>query len=99
MLFRRNSQGGRGSDCLLRECFDCWELKGSVDKVECLWVRIRGRLTKETPWWEYVTDHPTRMKRQMNYSTSNCFVIASPFSCGRLAGCLLEARCSREKAV
>lgn len=26
-----------------RECLDCIELQGGDDKVECLWIRIRGK--------------------------------------------------------
>ncbi|KAJ7396682.1 hypothetical protein BTVI_142806 [Pitangus sulphuratus] len=44
-LFRRDRQGRRGSGVALyvREHFDCIELKDSDGKVECLWVRIRGK--------------------------------------------------------
>ena len=44
-LFRRNRQGRRGSGMALsfRECFDVAELSVGNDKVESLWVRIRGK--------------------------------------------------------
>ncbi|KAK4828567.1 hypothetical protein QYF61_027657 [Mycteria americana] len=47
-LFRRGRQGRRGSGVALcvRECFDCVELSNYGDKVECLWVRMRGKASK-----------------------------------------------------
>ena len=47
-LFRRDRQGRRGSGVALyvRECFDCLELKDGDDRVQCLWVRIRGKASK-----------------------------------------------------
>ncbi|XP_054058617.1 UPF0462 protein C4orf33 homolog isoform X2 [Rissa tridactyla] len=44
-LFRRDRQGRRGGGVSLyiRECFDCIELDSSDDKVECLWVRLKGK--------------------------------------------------------
>jgi len=47
-LFRRDRQGRRGSGVALcvRECFDCIELNDYDDKVECLWVKTRGRANK-----------------------------------------------------
>jgi len=32
--------------CNVRDCFDCIELKNSDDKVECLWVKMRGKANK-----------------------------------------------------
>ncbi|PKU29350.1 mitochondrial fission process protein 1 [Limosa lapponica baueri] len=47
-LFRRDRQGRRGGGVALyvRECFDCIELDSSDDKVECLWVRMKGKANK-----------------------------------------------------
>ncbi|KAM9590859.1 uncharacterized protein ACIBXB_005907 [Morphnus guianensis] len=47
-LFRRDRQGKRGGGVALyvRECFDCTELHDSDNKVECLWVRMRGKANK-----------------------------------------------------
>ncbi|KAM9590503.1 uncharacterized protein ACIBXB_005763 [Morphnus guianensis] len=47
-LFRRDRQGRRGGGVAVyvRECFDCTELHDSDDKVECLWVRMRGKANK-----------------------------------------------------
>ncbi|KAK4820564.1 hypothetical protein QYF61_001627 [Mycteria americana] len=47
-LFRRDRQGRRGGGwlCLLGECFHCVELSDYDDKVECLWVRMRGKANK-----------------------------------------------------
>ena len=47
-LFRRDRQGRRGGGVALyvRECFDCLELDDGDDRVECLWVRIRGKANK-----------------------------------------------------
>jgi len=30
----------------VRDCFDCIELKDNDDKVECLWVKMRGKANK-----------------------------------------------------
>ena len=72
-LFRRDRQGRRGGGVAfyVGECFDCLELNNGNDKVECLWVRVGGRPIRETSWWDSVIDHPTRMRRQMKYSTSS----------------------------
>ncbi|PKU37320.1 mitochondrial fission process protein 1 [Limosa lapponica baueri] len=47
-LFRRNRQGRRGGGVGLynRERFDCIELDSCDDKVECLWVRMKGKANK-----------------------------------------------------
>ncbi|PKU37652.1 rna-directed dna polymerase from mobile element jockey-like [Limosa lapponica baueri] len=47
-LFRRDRQGRRGEGVALyiRECFDCIELDSSDDRVECLWVRMKGKANK-----------------------------------------------------
>ncbi|KAK4823371.1 hypothetical protein QYF61_001719 [Mycteria americana] len=47
-LFRRDRQGRRGGGVALyvRECFDRLELNDGDDRVECLWVRIRGKAKK-----------------------------------------------------
>ncbi|KAK4822638.1 hypothetical protein QYF61_018590 [Mycteria americana] len=47
-LFRRERQGRRGGGAALyvRECFGCLELNDGDDRVECLWVRIRGKASK-----------------------------------------------------
>jgi len=47
-LFRRHRQGRRGGGVGLyvRQCLDSIELNGSDDKVECLWVRMRGKANK-----------------------------------------------------
>lgn len=44
-LCRRDRQERRGSGLTLytREGLDCLELQDGDDKVECLWVRIRGK--------------------------------------------------------
>jgi len=44
-LFRRDRQGKRGSEVALPvgDCFDCIELNNSDDKVECLWVKMKGK--------------------------------------------------------
>lgn len=52
----------------IRECFVCMELKNSDSKVECLWMSIKGKAGKaDNPAGSLVPDHPTRMKRWMNY--------------------------------
>jgi len=47
-LFRRDTQGKRGSRVALyaRDCFDCIELGNFDNKVECLWVKMRGKANK-----------------------------------------------------
>jgi len=47
--FSRDKQGRRGDRVALyvRECFDHLELDYSDNRVECLWVRTRGRPTKQ----------------------------------------------------
>ena len=44
-LFRRDRQGRKGGGVALyiKDCFDVEELGVENDKVECLWVRIRGK--------------------------------------------------------
>jgi len=45
---RRNRQGRRGGGVALyvRESLNCLDLNGYDDRVECLWVRIRGKANK-----------------------------------------------------
>jgi len=47
-LFRRDRQGRRGGGVSLyvREHFNCLELDDGDDRVECLWVRMRGKANK-----------------------------------------------------
>ncbi|PKU48935.1 adaptin ear-binding coat-associated protein 1 [Limosa lapponica baueri] len=47
-LFRRDRQGRRGGGVALyvREDYECVELTEDNGRVECLWVRIRGRASK-----------------------------------------------------
>ncbi|KAK4831229.1 hypothetical protein QYF61_016327 [Mycteria americana] len=47
-LFRRDRRGRRGGGVALyvRECLDSLELDDGYDRVECLWVRIRGKANK-----------------------------------------------------
>ncbi|KAK4812337.1 hypothetical protein QYF61_017114 [Mycteria americana] len=47
-LFRRDTQGTRGGGVALyvRECLDSLELDDGDNKVECLWIRIRGKANK-----------------------------------------------------
>jgi len=47
----------------VRDCFDCIELDYCDDKVECLWVKMRGKANKADILVGVVIDHPTRMKR------------------------------------
>jgi len=44
-LFRRDRRGKRGGGLVLcvRDCFNCIERNGCNDKVECLWVKMRGK--------------------------------------------------------
>ncbi|KAK4815696.1 hypothetical protein QYF61_006679 [Mycteria americana] len=47
-LFRRDRRGRRGGGVALyvRECLDSLELNDGDDRLECLWVRIRGKANK-----------------------------------------------------
>ncbi|KAK4821712.1 hypothetical protein QYF61_027784 [Mycteria americana] len=47
-LFRRDRRGRRGGGVALyvKECLDSLELDDGDDRVECLWVRIRGKANK-----------------------------------------------------
>ncbi|KAK4823090.1 hypothetical protein QYF61_025828 [Mycteria americana] len=47
-LFRRDRRGRRGGGVALyvRECLDSLELNNGDDRVECLWVGIRGKANK-----------------------------------------------------
>ena len=51
-LFRRDKQGRRGGSVAfyVRECFDDVELGAGNDKLESLWIRIRGAPTRLTSW-------------------------------------------------
>lgn len=44
-LFRRDRQGTRdcGKILYIKECYDCLELDHGDDRVDCLWVRSRGK--------------------------------------------------------
>jgi len=46
--FRRHRRGKRGDGVSLyvRDCFNCIELDDCDDKVECLWVKMRGKANK-----------------------------------------------------
>lgn len=35
-----------------REGFDCPELNDGDSRVECLWIRIAGRPTRQISWWK-----------------------------------------------
>ncbi|KAK4810957.1 hypothetical protein QYF61_013365 [Mycteria americana] len=47
-IFRRDRRGRRGGGVALyiRECLDSLELNDGDDRVECLWVRIKGKANK-----------------------------------------------------
>ncbi|KAK4823236.1 hypothetical protein QYF61_000096 [Mycteria americana] len=47
-LFRRDRRGRRGGGVALyvRECLDSLEVNDGDDRVECLWMRIRGKANK-----------------------------------------------------
>ncbi|KAK4819807.1 hypothetical protein QYF61_011601 [Mycteria americana] len=47
-LFRKDRRGRRGGGVAIyvRECLDSLELNDGDDRVECLWVRIRGKANK-----------------------------------------------------
>jgi len=47
-LFRRDTRGKRGGGVAqyVRDCFDFIALDDCDDKVECLWVKMRGKANK-----------------------------------------------------
>lgn len=53
-----NSSEEIGKEGEVSECFDCLELDASDKKVVCLWLKIRGRPTRQIFWWESVIDLP-----------------------------------------
>jgi len=50
-VFRRDRQGrsGGGVALYVGKCFACLELNNGDGRVECLRVRMRGRLTRQIP--------------------------------------------------
>lgn len=36
----------------VRECLNTVELNAGTNKVESMWVKIRGRPTRLTTWWD-----------------------------------------------
>jgi len=69
-LFRRDSQGRRGGGVALQveECFDCIEVNNCHDKVECLWVRMKGKANNAGMLLGVY--YRTRVKKQMKHSAS-----------------------------
>lgn len=73
MQLHRQSAGGKG---LPRQCqtyyvmesFDYLELNDGDNSIECLWVRIRGKVNKTNIMVGVYYKNPTRMKRQTKYS-------------------------------
>lgn len=55
----------------VRECFDCLECNDSENRLENLWVRIRGNARRQVSQRESVIDPEIRMKRQIKYSLSS----------------------------
>jgi len=45
-LFRRHRQGKSGVALYFGDCLDCIELNDCNDKVECLWVKMKGKANK-----------------------------------------------------
>lgn len=47
-LFRRHRQSRRGSGVALyvRKCFACLELNDGDYRIECLWVKVKGKANK-----------------------------------------------------
>ncbi len=52
---------------MFKECFEVTELMTGDNKVESLWVKIRGRADKADILVASVIDRQTRMKRQMSF--------------------------------
>ncbi|GAB0183989.1 hypothetical protein GRJ2_000864200 [Grus japonensis] len=105
-LFRGDGQGRRGGGAALyvRECFDCIELNNCGDKVECLWVRMRGRAHKADILLGVCYRPPNQdeevdevfYKWMAEVSQLLAFVLMGDFN---LAGRLLEIQHSREETV
>ena len=56
--------------CMSGTALTVIELDDCDDKVECFWEKGRGKANKADILLGSVIDHPTRMKRQMKFSTS-----------------------------
>lgn len=54
--FRRDRliRRGRGITLYVMECFDCFEINDGDNRVECLWVLVKGKVNKEDVMWESV---------------------------------------------
>lgn len=68
-FFRRDQQSRRGGWIALynRECFDCVDDEG--DKVDCLWVRITGKVSRADVMVG-VRDHPARNRLMRCFTSS-----------------------------
>jgi len=55
----------------VRESFHVTEVMTGDEKVESLWVKIRGSSDKAESWWASAIERQTRMKRQMSCSTNS----------------------------
>ena len=105
-LFRRDRQGRRGGGVALyvRECFDCLELNDGDDRVECLWVRIRGKANKAdimvgVSYRPPIQDEETYevfYKQLGEVSQLLALVLVGGL---QLTRCLLEIQHSREETV
>lgn len=91
-LFGSDERGSGGSRVALygRECLFCAEPRIVMVRLSaCGWESAGGRPARQKSWWESVTDHPTRMRQQMNCSMSawlmsqNCWpmFLWEAFSC------------------
>lgn len=63
----RRSRRGDGVVLYVRECFDHIGIKDNIDKVEWLWVKIKGKVSRMDVL--SVTDCLTRKNRQIIKST------------------------------
>jgi len=104
-LFRRDRRGktGDGVALYVRDCFDCTELDGCDDKVECLWVKMRGKANKADILLA-VCYRPPNQDEELDsvlQEAGRSLTIASPCSRGglQLPRCLLEIQHSREETV
>ncbi|KAK4816199.1 hypothetical protein QYF61_012664 [Mycteria americana] len=94
-LFRRDRQGRRGGGVALyvRECLDSLELNDGDDRVECLWVRMRGN-ANEADIVKYSTAERKQSRRFLECVADNFLtqLVSEPTREGALLDLLFTNR-------
>jgi len=71
----------------IKDCFDCIELDDSDDKVECLWVNMRGKANKADILLEVCYRPPNQDKEVDEVFHKRLTAVSqllAPCSCGGL---------------